>query len=232
MHPYWPLFDLRIRSPRLVLRTPTDADFAALMEAIDAGIHDPTDMPFTMPWTDAEPEERRRRSAQHWWALRSSWIEDDWNLGLAVFHEGVPIGVQAIGAKRFNVMRDVTTGSWLTRSMQGRGIGKEMRGAVLELAFAGLGAEVARSGAFLDNPASLAVSRALGYRDNGTGLEAPRGVPREVQHLVLTRAEWEASKVRIPIEIEGLEDCLPLFGLSETSEAGEVSAGPRPPDRP
>ena len=42
-------------------------------------------------------------------------------------------------------MRTVGTGSWLGRPYQGRGIGKEMRGAVLALAFDGLGAEVAET---------------------------------------------------------------------------------------
>jgi hypothetical protein len=39
-----------------------------------------------------------------------------------------------------------------------------MRAAILWLAFAGLGAEYAVSGAYLDNPASLGVSRRLGWR--------------------------------------------------------------------
>ena len=54
-----------------------------------------------------------------------------------------------------------------------------MRGAVLALAFDGLGAESATTEAFVDNPASAGVSRALGYRPNGTGSIAPEGVARE-----------------------------------------------------
>jgi len=41
------------------------------------------------------------------------------------------------------------------------------RAAVLQLAFQGLGAQQAVSAAFEGNPASLRVSRKLGYRDDG-----------------------------------------------------------------
>ncbi len=46
-----------------------------------------------------------------------------------------------------------------------------MREAMLHLAFAGLGAEEALSGAFEDNTASLATSRAIGYVENGEARE-------------------------------------------------------------
>ena len=56
-----------------------------------------------------------------------------------------------------------------------------MRAAVLAFAFDGLGAQVAESSAFLDNAASNAVSRALGYEENGFGSLAPQGVARDTQ---------------------------------------------------
>ena len=65
------------------------------------------------------------------------------------------IGQQDIDADGFAVRRVVSTGSWLGRDHQGRGAGKEMRAAVLHLAFAELGAERAETAAFADNPASI-----------------------------------------------------------------------------
>jgi RimJ/RimL family protein N-acetyltransferase len=212
-HPYWPLFDLRLRTERLELRLPTDDDIGALVEAIDAGVHDPATMPFNIPWTDAEPVARRRSAAQHWWGQRASWQPDDWKLGLAVVVDGRPVGVQDLFATGFPVLRQFHTGSWLTRSVQGRGIGREMRAAVLHLGFAGLGAEAALSCAFADNPASLAVSRALGYEENGRGRAAPRGEVREQVSFRLTREAWAATP-RIDVEVEGLDGCLDLFGLA------------------
>jgi RimJ/RimL family protein N-acetyltransferase len=214
MTDYWPLFDLRIKTPRLVLRPPTDDDFPALLSAISDGIHDPAVMPFSMPWTDLPAEERQRGSVQWWWRARAEWKPDAWSLALAVFLDGRAVGMQDVDAKSFAVLRTVSTGSWLTREVQGRGLGKEMRSAVLQLAFEGLDALVAESGAFTDNASSLGVSRALGYRDNGVRREAPRGTPQEMLNLRLTREEWLARRESYsPAEISGLAECRSMFGV-------------------
>jgi RimJ/RimL family protein N-acetyltransferase len=86
-----------------------------------------------------------------------------------------------------------------------------MRAAVLHLAFAGLGAERAESAAFSDNPASAAVSRALGYAEDGTEVKIVRDQARLSIRFLLTRDAWLASN-RIEVGIEGLEPCLPLLG--------------------
>jgi RimJ/RimL family protein N-acetyltransferase len=210
--PFWPLFGLTLSTPRLTLRPPTDEDFEGLFDAVDAGIHDPDVMPFSVPWTDAEPTERRLRSAQFWWGQRAGWGVDEWHLPFAVFLDGKPVGIQEVFAKRFLMLGEVSTGSWLTRSAQGRGLGKEMRVAVLRLAFEGLGAEVARTAAFEDNVASLTVSRSIGYRENGRYREASRGEPRVMIHFEMTRQEWTARQpVLPPAEIFGLEACRHMF---------------------
>jgi RimJ/RimL family protein N-acetyltransferase len=91
-----------------------------------------------------------------------------------------------------------------------------MRAAILHLAFAGLGATRATSGAFENNAASLAVSRALGYVDNGDDIGAPRGTPMRQIRLLLIREIWEKNR-RDNIQIHGLEPCLPMFGVDKTS---------------
>jgi RimJ/RimL family protein N-acetyltransferase len=209
-HPHWPLFDLRVRTPRLELRVPTDDDFPALLDAIDAGIHDPASMPFSIPWTDVEPEARRRGAVQHWWRQRAEWSADKWDLSLAVAVDGELVGVQGVHTERFPVLRTVSTGSWLTSRVQGRGIGREMRAAALQLAFEVLGAEVAESAAFNDNPASLAVSRALGYAPDGVTRAAPRGEARELTRLRMTRDRWVCG---YDVTCDGVAECLPMFGL-------------------
>jgi RimJ/RimL family protein N-acetyltransferase len=214
MGSYWPLFDLELRTPRLVLRPHRDDDFPGLLDAIDAGIHDPAEMPFSQPWTDAEPAVRRRNAVQFWWGTRAGWQTDAWNLELVVLFDDRPIGVQDLSAKRFAVLREVSTGSWLSRPYQGRGLGKEMRAAVLHLAFEGLGAAVARSSAFRDNLSSAGVSRALGYRENGEYRHAPRGEPKVAVGFALTRDEWVARRDTFPpVEVSGLEPALEMFGV-------------------
>ena len=116
----------------------------------------------------------------------------------------------------FAVRRQIHTGSWLGRRFQGRGIGTHTRAAVLELAFAGLGAHTAVSAAFEDNPASLAVSRTLGSRDHGIDLDVVRGRPVVSRRLLLDRASWQRHRT-LPVQIDGLAACRPLLGCPPAS---------------
>ncbi|WP_127793969.1 GNAT family N-acetyltransferase [Agromyces sp. LHK192] len=163
----WPFADLSLRTPRLELRPVRDDDIAGLVEAALRGIHDPARMPFAFPWTDAEPEVLARELARHVWRERAGIRPEGWTLLFAVLEDGVPIGVQDLRAEGFAALRTVSSGSWLTASRQGDGLGTEMRAAVLSFAFDHVGAVVAESGALDWNAASLAVSKRLGYRDNG-----------------------------------------------------------------
>jgi RimJ/RimL family protein N-acetyltransferase len=210
-HP-WPLFDLRIRTPRLELRLPTDDDLVALVEIAHAGIHPPDRMPFAVAWTDLPSPEFERSFLRFHWGARATWSPDDWNLLLGVFEGGRPIGVQGMGAYRFSARRAVGTGSWLGAGSQGRGIGTEMRTAVLFLAFEGLGALVAESGALEDNEASIRVSEKLGYAPNGLGMGGPRGTPVLERRFRLAREEWQRD--RVPVTLDALEPCRELFGIA------------------
>jgi RimJ/RimL family protein N-acetyltransferase len=209
---HWPLFDLRITTERLVLRTISDDDFDALIEAIDAGVHEPDQSPFLFQWTDVEPVQRARNALQHWWGRRASWTPADWALGFGVWLDGRLVGVQEVEAKEFAVLREVSTGSWLTQSAQGQGVGKEMRAAVLSFAFDNLGAEFARSAAFTHNAASQGVTRHIGYRENGRERNVNRGEPAETIRFIISRAEFEARAFPT-VQVENLEPCLPMFGL-------------------
>jgi RimJ/RimL family protein N-acetyltransferase len=150
---FWPLFGLVVRTPRMELRLLREDELGDLVALIDAGIHDPGTMPFFVPWTDVEPRQRAREAAQWMWRHRANWSPHNWNLTCGAFMDGKPVGVQDLGAVHFRAVRSVETGSWLGRAHQGRGLGREMREAILHLAFAGLGAEEALSGAFEDNVA-------------------------------------------------------------------------------
>lgn len=208
----WPLADLKLRTPMLELRWPSEGDLIAMAELATLGVHDSGVQPFLVPWTDAPPAERARSVLQYQWSCWGSWQPDNWRLGLAVVRDGVVTGVQDMNARDFAVLRRVSTGSWLGQAYQGQGIGTEMRAAVLHLAFAGLGAEHAVSSAFQDNPSSIRVSHKLGYRDDGIEHYVVRGRAMMTHRLRLTRADWEAARF-VPVEIEGLAPCLPHFGV-------------------
>jgi RimJ/RimL family protein N-acetyltransferase len=211
-HP-WPLFDLRLHTPRLELRLPTDDDLLALIGVARSGIVEEGETVFAVPWHELPSPAFERQFLLHWWTSRGRWSPTNWNLGLAVVAGGQPIGIQDIMARDFSVRRTVTTASWLGREHQGRGYGTEMRAAVLSLAFNGLGAELAESGYFRGNSSSARVSDKLGYLPNGAEIWAVAG-KRAIEHkLSVTRETWRRDLV--PVTIEGLEPCLKLLGVGE-----------------
>jgi hypothetical protein len=67
-HPYWQLFDLEVRTPRLRLRYVDDAMATELATLAAAGIHDPAFMPFSIPGTDA-PSPALERDAFRYWCV-------------------------------------------------------------------------------------------------------------------------------------------------------------------
>jgi RimJ/RimL family protein N-acetyltransferase len=127
-----------------------------------------------------------------------------------VFVDGEVVGVQSLMAIDFAALRTVKTGSWLGLAYQGRGIGEEMRTAMLHFAFEGLGALEAHGGGFIDNTSSLKVSRVLGYKDNGQRTVLRRGIPAEMFELRLARSTWEQTE-HSAVEISGFEDCREFF---------------------
>lgn len=182
-----------------------------LAELAAAGIHEPEEMPFAIPWTDASSPDLERSALQWWWQQRAAWRPDDWTFAGAVFVDGIAVGVQDLAARDFRRLRSVATGSWLGRAYQGQGIGQEMRAAILHLAFEGLGATEAHSGAWEDNLRSLAVSRKLGYEENGVDIRLRRDVAARHVAMRVTRDGWRARR-RDDIELLGLDGCRAMFG--------------------
>ena len=210
-HP-WALYDLRIWTERLELRLPTEDELVQLLHIAGAGIHDPNEMPFGFAWTDQPSPLCERSFLQYHWSTRATWSAAKWSLDLGVWFEGQLVGTQGIDASQFNILHTVSTGSWLGREFQGRGIGKEMRSAILGVAFDHLGAWWATSGAFADNPASSAVSRSLGYEEDGIDVLAPRGEARELIRFRINADQWHACE-RPRVDVAGMERCYDMFGL-------------------
>jgi RimJ/RimL family protein N-acetyltransferase len=207
----WPLRHLVLRTPRLDLRPDDDPGLLELVDEAHRGVHPPEQMPFLVPWTDAEPRELGRRVLQHHWGVRARLAPDDWSINFLARHEGRVIGTQGLSGAGFGTLREVKTGSWIGMRHQGQGFGTEMRAAVLAFAFDHLGAVRARSDAFADNAASHRVSARLGYRPDGSTWVVRRGQPAEDVRLVLTpedfvRPEWK-------LHVEGVDACLPLLGV-------------------
>lgn len=209
---HWPLLGLRLTTPRLELRLPAEDELGRLADLAAAGMHRPGTTPFLVSWPYSQPAERARAFLQGQWRDRGSWSAAGWTLGLAVFCDGEAVGMQEISATGFAVLRQVSTFSWLGLRHHGQGIGTEMRAAVLHLAFGGLDAAEATSGAFEDNGPSLRVSARLGYEPDGIERLAAGGRATTTRRLRLTRSRWEAFR-QVPVTVTGLAPCLAMFGL-------------------
>jgi RimJ/RimL family protein N-acetyltransferase len=209
---HWPLFGLEVRTPRLTLRYLDDELAAALVDVAARGVHDPATMPFLVPWTDLASPEMEREALRFYWRTRSSVRPEAWTLQFAVLVDGDVVGMCDLSAERFDVLRQFTTGSWLGREHQGRGLGKEFRAAALTLGFDGLGAEFAHTGAWHDNAASRGVTESLGYVETGRRRMMRRGAPDEQVEYRMTKAHWATIR-RPDIGIDGIERVRDFLGL-------------------
>lgn len=206
----WPFFDLRISSGEVLLRGVTDVDLDPLLAVLpdDLG-RDPRHRPFL----DAAADARRILTAEIW-QHRGAWSPDSWCLDLAVEVDGRVVGIQALEGDHFPLLKTVDSHSWLATAVRGRGLATAMRAGVLGLAFDHLGAVAAVSSAEVANVPSLAVSRRLGYADNGLSRSDSTEGVIELRHLRLLAETWRAAGH--PVEIEGVEACHPWFGLGPT----------------
>ncbi|MDY0909825.1 GNAT family protein [Microbacterium sp. CFBP9034] len=208
---YWPAAALRVRAGDLELRWIDDDLLVDLAALAARGIHEPDAMPFEHPWTRGTPDEVARSVLSYQWNARPQVSPTRFVLELGVLVAGVPVGIQGLVAEDWQVLQSVQTGSWLGRAHQGVGIGRRMRALALHLAFEGLGAREATSGAFADNPASNAVSRRLGYESNGSVQVAREGVGQLHHNYRMDRARWltlrdaHAGVLEAPVQLAGID---------------------------
>lgn len=214
----FPPLGLTIDAGPVVLRGISDDILPELCDLAAQGIHDPDEMPFYFPWTDAPRAQLTRNTAAYHWRARADFGPEAWGLHLAVLHEGRLVGTQGFETSDYLVTRTGETGSWLGREFQGRGIGTAMRQAICAFAFDHLDAVAITSGAFLDNPASLGVSRKLGYRTNGIRrLKRREGELALNQALVLTPEDLVRGPH--PLRVTGLAELRTFVGLEAVPTA-------------
>jgi RimJ/RimL family protein N-acetyltransferase len=208
---YWPMFDLRLTTPDLELRHLTESDLGELAAVLPA---DAEQNPASITYPGLDPALARGVVVhQDYWRARGTWRQESWELSFGVFRDGELLGYQGLEGDDFATLRTVDSSSFLAREARGRGFGKQMRAAVLTLAFGALGARFAITSAWSDNDASLGVSRALGYVDNGITAHRRGEIAGEMVHLRLTRERWLTSGWPERVTVEGVDACMPFFGL-------------------
>ncbi|MGO1055755.1 GNAT family N-acetyltransferase [Crossiella sp. CA198] len=206
----WPFRHLVLRTPRLELRPDDDAGLLELIEVARKGVHPPEEMPFSLPWTDWPHERMALGALQQRWRSRAAHTAASWDLGFLVRHRGKVIGTQSLVAQDFAELREVSCGCWYGLEHQGQGFGSEAWAAVLAFAFDHLGATHAHATAFVNNAGSRAVSRKLGYQDNGTRRVLQRDkatfqIDQRLTPAEFLRPDWA-------LQVEGLEACRELLG--------------------
>ena len=211
----YPPFGVQVRTPRLELRAATDDLLEQLAPLVREGKAAAEPPPYDDPMSlyESDPELRVQRWLQGIWRGRGKVEPDFWRLYFAVIADGEPVGMQDLIGDRFSSLGTVTTFSWLSADARGNGLGKEMREAVLHLAFEGLIAREAGSDAFLDNAGSNAVSKSVGYRENGTDWDTRRGEPALLQRWRLTRESW-LERRRDDIDLQGESVCREFLSRS------------------
>jgi RimJ/RimL family protein N-acetyltransferase len=210
----YPLLDLAVSSPAVELRFATDDLLDELAEVVRAGKTHAQPAPYDDPMSfyEEDPGVRVARWLRAIWRRRGMVDEHMWRLYFIAVVEGTAVGEQTLTATDFTSLGTVTTFSWLSTDVRGRGLGRQMREAILHLAFEGLGASEAGSDAFVDNEPSNAVSRTLGYEPNGTDWATRQGERAQLQRWKLTRQVWQASR-RDDILIHGIEAARTLLPL-------------------
>jgi RimJ/RimL family protein N-acetyltransferase len=205
------MFDIRLTTPDLELRHLTEADLGMLTDLMPADVEqDPASTTY-----DGLGPDRNRGVVVHqdYWRARGSWKPESWALSFGVFRGGELLGYQGLEGDDFAALRTVDSSSFLVGAARGLGLGKQMRAAVLALAFGPLEARFAVTSAWTDNQASLGVSRAIGYVENGTTAQRRGRGAGEMAHLRLTRQRWADSGWPDRVTVAGVEECLPFFGL-------------------
>ena len=217
----FPPFGLRISCGPVTLRVLRDDDLPEVVELVRGGIQAPgLPMPFLLAWhqdpfAPGTPDGFPTTSLAWWWTQRATFSPEEWRLALVVRRDGVIVGMQDLHAQNFAQTRQVMTGSWLGRAYQGMGTGTLMRQLAVGLAFDELGATQCESGYIEGNHASAAVSRKVGYVDNGRRRiiqQTQQGkVGVDEQRVVVTPPTY--VRPAEPVSVEGAESLRRFLGI-------------------
>jgi 8-oxo-dGTP diphosphatase len=183
-----------LKTERLILRPLVAADAPALHRLINDWEVTRTlaVVPFPYP----------RELADEWIALAAEQIAAGTAYHLAVTgKEGEQeLLVGGVGLRIAEDRRSGTLGYWVGRRFWGHGVAGEAAGRLARWALANLDLELLVASVAIDNPASAAVLRRIGFRQVGAGEQmfAARGGKQKVLHFEATRADLFAAPAAAP----------------------------------
>jgi len=214
---YAPL-NVRVATPRLELVGATDELLEALAPLVAAGKATADPPPWDDPnsFYEPDPDTRVQMWMQGVWRARGTVRSDLWRLNFVVLVDDEPVGQQDLTGQDFNAFGTVESTSWVSSDVRRQGIGREMRSAILHLAFDGLGAAEAHSEGAVNNPGSNLVSERLGYERNGVAWATHRGEPVLGQRWRLDSDTWQTRR-RDDINMSGVTECRKVLGIEPDS---------------
>lgn len=192
----WPVFGLVLESPRLRLHAASARDIVAIGTNSYYGSGPRRGAAFTAAELFARAVARSV----------ADWEVENWNIVFAVWRDDEIVGLQELSAQDFPRMRIVETPAWVVPEYRNKGIGQEMRRAVLYLAFHELHAVAAHADPLVANHTAIQVNRLLGYMPR-----LDRGPHGDRLPMALTEEAWRQGS-QLSIRVIGLGPCLPLFG--------------------
>jgi len=212
----WPQFGLRVQAVGAHLEAPTDTQVAVLASraAQPSAVLPPADEHFVTWLHGRTPAEIEQQRAARIRSNRDLTRRPGWTLDLAVIVDGDPVGLQSLsGFDQWPHRRIVGTTSWLLAPFHRTGLGTRCRAAVLELAFAHLRSEAAKSWVLEDNHASIAVSTKLGYAeiDRHVIVEDNRELTELVYEVTATHWLNSAARQHLPCTVTGAQPLATLL---------------------
>ena len=213
------LYGLRIRTPRVELRIPTNNDIKVLHRVARGGIHDPAVMPFADPWTDKpEPEFGRSMQAELRQG-RNTIGRTGWNVPFVV--RARDVGSPLLGVAWLRSTEEpgrFETSAWIARRFQGKGYGREVEAAVLAFAFEQCGAQEVSAGTFAFNGAGRSLARGAGFVETPADPVLNRGELAEYVTLTLDAAGYRNHAGNIPVTVAGFDRVAHMFPVAREPE--------------
>lgn len=211
----WPPFALSIRSGDMELSPVREADYPELAELARGGVRRNGVAAFLVDWDNGDDASIARSIAQYQWSTRANFRIDEWTVEFTVRVADRAVGVQGVSAKDFLRTRTVTTGSWLSRREQGRGIGTRMRSMTLRAFADEFSVLTFETAYFTGNDASRRVSEKLGYRPNGEHRVLAQDGRAITEHRMIVDAAGVPPSAD-PVTVEGAEVFRRFVGLTES----------------
>lgn len=197
----WPPERLRIRTPRLELRIPTDHELVDLGKRSHGRILEPgQEHYFQTGWWRAKQPDYTYNLIRHNAEMKATWAISRWTLYLVPFLEGQGIGQISLRAFSFPRNRSLNTGSWLLPEFRGQGFAREMRAGLLWFGFETLDAYAFTTAARHDNAASIKTTLSLGYKPDRESVDR--------RHFRIAREKWLDDT---PTEVHGFGRCSSFF---------------------